>query len=542
MNSIRIEKNHKKQELSDHVEWLMRQSTTATPTLDGKANNILCSLLARIIECGENGITLMTDEKYVDKLYRDCYYYHYSNKHFGFNRYCTRVYIFDGEFEYKNQDEAEMQMVFIGCFVIKPTQYGRLGKTLINPLFLFEKNREIYVRTSVFQVLFNGHLLKIDAFPFMMQDEDALSCAEVTVINIMDYFSNQYTNYKAVLPTDIYALAEKQGYQRVLPTHGMTFQLLSKTFAEFGLYPRQLSRGMDLKRILHYYIESGIPLAVGIKNNRNDNTWHSIICIGHGASDTSKMLDSLMSVSSNDYDKKKCERSKPNKRYYIADTADAVDSYVFMDDGASPYQIWEVSEDSQSYNNEYRLNGDTLYYLTIPLYKRMYLEAQTALKFGKEFLISWIEELNKAYFESEHYRKCRCSDEIASENNPVIIRLFLASSKSFLRARVQSFEYGEPLSELYLVLPFPKFVWVCEIYDRHSYNDNEALGEIIIDATASPVSKEQSVIMLNFVGIFLTHDTADSRRSAYGSRALLNKIKECKIKAYTSNLHKLHCY
>lgn len=158
------------------------------------------------------------------------------------------------------------------------------------------------MRLSDFCVHIYGRTLKVRAFPYRMQDQETMRCAEVTLMNILEYYSNGYNDYKSALPSEIIEKERECAYERVLPSRGITYTVLTKVLSEFGFSPRlyhisaiddfeysSIRRENELRRWLHYYIESGIPVAIGLGSVEGNESGHSMVCIGHGkAKDTLK--------------------------------------------------------------------------------------------------------------------------------------------------------------------------------------------------------------------------------------------------------------
>ncbi len=462
---------------------------------------LLRNLLLRILNVTPC-ITLVLQEFYIDRVYRDCYYHHFASKHFEHSRYCSRVFLFDGnQFEsVNNWDSSTLQRNFIGCIVIKPLQCGAIGRTLLSPKYLFEPTiaQQIFVRTLRYNVLFHGINLYVNAFPYTMQDGETLTCAQVTVLNIMDYYSNGYADYRFALPSDIYKISQENSYERTLPSHGMSYSLITKVLSEFGFYPRlYLAESnnisdFDMKRILHYYVESAIPVAIGLRKGARDV--HSILCIGHGIQDEQKMLSSLYSLSPTDSG---FEKDGANQdRFYIADTANSCMDYIVMDDNQIPYSSYsfEIHGSNLFHTDSYSFNNAYITCLAVPLYKRMFLEAREAFAISTEIITESHFELADAY-------RTTFGDQdsfinIGSKDNPLIVRLYLASSRSFRSFRINEFGKEDGINLIYLTTPFPRFIWVCELYDIKHYREKKVIGEIIIDATSSVAAMLNSIILV----------------------------------------------
>lgn len=227
---------------------------------------------------------------------------------------------------------------------------------------------------------------------------------------------------------------------------------------------------------MHYYIESGIPTAIGLEINKGAK--HSIICIGHGKIDKSKMNRKQYSIPN---------PSDSNHHMWLIDSADMVEDYIVMDDNEKPYSRYTWKEGQLGNSN--LLGKWKPEYLMVPLYKRMFLEAADAYDICTSVLAD--QELGIQ----------RQVSEVGTFDNPVVIRLFMASARGFKNYRLKNFgQDNYDIKERYINTPFPRFVWVCELYLKKEYPEL-CIGEVIIDATAAPNVKMGSVILLHYPGV-----------------------------------------
>lgn len=326
--------------------------------------------------------------------------------------------------------------------------------------------------------------LQINAFPFSMQDGETTTCAEITILNLMDYFSRKYPEYKSILPSEIAQITEKSGYERKLPTRGLGYSVITKVFSEIGFSPRlytidSIADMSQFKRLMHYYIESGLPVAMGVKID--EKTRHAIVCIGHGKIEHDKIGNKIYAI----YD------TVIENYIWIVDSADICSQYIVMDDGRSPYEIceWKESEKEEriSLSRKNMLGGYEPDNLMVPLYKRMFLEAQDAYDICTSALAS-----------SKVGIQIVCPD-LGKRDHPVIIRLFMCSSRNYKQRRITNFSNrNREVRERYIKLCLPRFVWVCEVYSKESYCQRKAIGEIVVDATASPHDGIKSVLLFHY--------------------------------------------
>ena len=445
---------------------------------------ILYSLLEKI-----SVFTVVIENKYVERVYRDSYYMYFSGKHAQYSRFCKRLFLFEGNildgvestaYAFPDMDTETLQEKFIGTVVIRPLQEGKIGRSLINPYFLVDAENT-YLRYVEYSVTIFGKRFQVKAFPYSMQDGETTTCAEITILNLLDYYSQKYAEYKYILPSEIADIAVKNGYERTLPSKGLGYAVITKVFSEVGFYPRLYGNDMfqemsKFKRIMHYYIEGGIPVALGVKNIVN-NTAHSIICIGHGAIRKDIIGQKKHAVYDDEF----------KEHIWIIDSADLCEDYIVMDDGQLPYSKYQWKLQKQETEEfapvKYTLGKYEPVTLMVPLYKRMFLEAEDAYDVCTTALCSKFVGIR---------RFCR---GLGSKNNPVIIRLFMASSRNFKYKRISGFgKANEEVRAHYVETLFPRFVWVCEIYSKETYCDKKAIGEIVIDATASPYDNDKILI------------------------------------------------
>lgn len=470
---------------------------------------ILSSLLKKFAV-----LTIAIEKKYVDRVYRDSYYMHFSCKHGKYSRFCKRLFlflgnVFDGETAKKFSELPidQLQKRFMGTIVIRPLKEGKIGRTLINPSYVIDE-RDVFLRCAKYSATICGKRLQINAFPFSMQDGETTTCAEITILNLMDYFSRKYPEYRSILPSEIAQIAEENGYERNLPTRGLGYSVITKVFSEVGFSPRLYTMNLfsdtsQFKRVMHYYIESGLPVAVGVKVD--EKTRHSIVCIGHGKIHYDKIGNKIYAV----YD-------TVNDNYiWIVDSADLCSHYVIMDDGRSPYETceWKYVLQSDKVSTKNMLEDYEPDNLMVPLYKRMFLEAQDAYDICTSALASSRVGIQRI-----------CPD-LGQIDNPVIIRLFMCSSRNFKQRRIENFgTLNSEVRERYINVLLPRFIWVCEIYDKKSYCERKVIGEIVIDATASPHDGIKSVLLFHYPKYILA--CKRNMKELFGHDIELEKVSE----------------
>lgn len=487
-------------------EELIRYLHTDDDSMDtSQSYRILQDILKRLTD-----FSAVIEEYYVDKIYRDSYYYYYSAKHFNFDRNCKRVTLFSMCFEnqgktFHDYSKEDLQEHFLGSIVIRPIPGHIVGRTLLNPDCFFDRNLTGYIRLARFEMTVLGKELSVDAFPYSMQDGETTSCAETSLLNLLEYYCQSYPEYRSFLPSDITKIVSNHLYERVLPTKGLTFDMISRVLCEAGFNPVVYStKNMDafiLKRMICNYIESGIPLIIGVDIPSVKAQSHAMVMIGHVLSSATAFQCKTLTLN------------KTGENFYVYDTTDSIDTFIVMDDNAAPYQVmkmrieYEDKKKDRLMIGKYKINT-----VIVPLYKRMILEAVNAFDVFMNVLSNEPLRMNSI---TELYREENLINEYPSEfkslgtdGNPFVVRMYMASSKTFSRFRDQQFFFEKRTRTQYIynTVPFPKFVWVCEISTQQLYEDHKIIGEMIVDATSSPEIKLESFILAHYPYVFVENN------------------------------------
>lgn len=445
--------------------------------------------LKKILELIPFPLTIIYEPYYVDRVYRDEYYAFYSKKHFDISRNTKRLIFFSGcyykkDFLDNNREIHEkIEKDLIGMLVIKPTQ--TIGRMLINPFYL--NLPYCYIRTTKFELLVLGKAYELEAFPFSGQDSEVMTCAEVNMWQILEYFGCRYNNYKTLLPSEMLELITEISDVRLLPSDGLTVEQESRIFKKNGLAPKiyykraesdngtyfetyeQYSWEPTFEEILHFYVESGIPILLNLREKDNvEGENHSVTCIGHSINNRNVEMKPVDFSDENFIDNGKV--SSYNKINILKSWSN-IDGYVIMEDHSAPYQIrswddlrFDESEDGIVYEIES---------FVVPLYKHVFMAAEDAY----EMSVKWIINSMETIIECLEERREGVSHEI-------VIRLFLTTSRSYKQFRISN---ADSIQErvFFSQAMYPKFVWVCEYGTVDTFNNHRAIGEFVLDATSS---------------------------------------------------------
>jgi hypothetical protein len=524
-----IPENNKEKKTNEFIKRLW-------PEYDDTIDGIFCpesylksitgkQFLKYLLNVIDINYTIICEEYHVDKCYRDAYYLYFSNQHFQVDRYCIRLTLMKGRYSWEkflSSSEESLMEDAIGSCVIKPKNGEIIGRVLLNPIY-FIKDKSVFLRKTRFEINVYGKTVRIDAFPYQMQDGETMRCSEVTLLNLMEYYSNHYSEYKSIVPSEIIASEQRYSHERVLPSKGITYHVLTRVLSDFGFSPRLynvlamrkddlsgLEQSDELERIMHYYVESGIPVAVNLEPFNRNGIGHSLICIGHSG-------------------KKNIERAKIRKKiagdgftgkYGFINSADYYEQYVVIDDNQFPYEVRNF--DMLSLYKDMRVTN-----IAVPLYKRMFLEAADAY------------DTAIAVLESEKWGVVAWSGDRLTNNKNVVVRLFLASSRSFKKSRVNSFGKKKCLGMqmYYAKIRMPKFIWVCELYVEEEYGEKDAFGEIVLDGTTASKKGIKNIILLNYPEGLYVRNPDQPVKDIDMDKMFVNIRSD--ISPYTENLQKI---
>lgn len=425
--------------------------------------------IAKLIDELKEDLFCVIEYPYVDKVYRDSYYHYYSSKHYTYQRDCIRVSLFNGEISHDDflnpERHSELNNKFLGFFVLRPTINALFGRSMISPK-AFEDN-SYKISSCKTSCLVYGVKLEVEGFPHSSQDGETIKCAETTIWALMEYFGNKYPEYKPALPAKIHQALERFSYQRQLPSNGLTMDQISFALKEFGFGTRvyaSYAYKESLHEIIDSYVESGIPVIVGLQSG---NIGHVIIAIGkhYGSEhDWKAIKESQLTLKGEDIGR--------------IETSSIPAQYVVQDDNLIPYRLINLDQPGEHYEDEDCSNYE-IDSIVVPLYPKIYLEAVVA----KELVIQVLEDGNVGY-------------DFGSD---FVFRFYLTSSRSFKNHVAKIADMDIDLKNNILITKMPKFIWCGEIYTQEGFDqdDKKAIGLVVLDATEA---NQESIDALIFAG------------------------------------------
>jgi len=415
-------------------------------------------IIVNYLEYLRDDLTVFIEYPYVDKVFRDSYYHYFSSKHWPYQRDSVRLSFFEGHVSGDHFLSfnlwPQLKDSFLGVIIIRPTFPKLFGRTTLSPKAF--KSRDFVVCLTSKSCSISGHKLDISAFPHASQDGEHLTCAETAIWSILEYFGHKYPEYKPVLPSEIISALSDPAIERVVPSRGLSITQISFALKQFGFAPRIYTidaykeREPDFKRLLSWYVESGIPIIATLENER---VGHAVLLIGH---------KNFVGDYYNDKDMDKLHLQ-------IIDTADFDKKYIVIDDNYPPYQICSFSNPTHYYDDP-KFQGMFIKAFVVPLYERIYLEPLEAHRLSLEILqrIMGVQP--------------------GPGEDLILTRFYLTSSRSYKNWILYCYELHSDLKNIILATPMPKFIWITEISNSRLFKKDMISGMIIIDATGNATS------------------------------------------------------
>lgn len=434
-------------------------------------------------------LLVVVETSYDDPVYRDSYRNLYSHKLQSYPRHCVRLSFFEpfcasvNDFLQEKTETIQEKGYYLGFLVVRPL-YKCIGRNAIDVRAKKEPLRNVAICKATIKSTCVGHKLSVKAFPHASQDAEHMSCAENSIWALLEYFGNKYAIYDPILPSGIINTLKDHTDERAIPTTGLTYNqisiLLKKRGFETKIYRKDNPYFADknhpgFKELFSCYIESGLPLIVGIEGT---DFHHALVCIGR--SNEEVPADKMEDVEINGSTLRLCYRNRN------------IDTFVVNDDNFPSYKTIEFSDPARDYHP--RGNDADITSFIVPLHDEIYLSAELAIETTNALAVLF-------------------------GVNDCCIRTLLTTSRSYKRYIINSDSFSIENKQALLQIDMPKFVWLSEFYDTESAKRGMAQGVFLLDATSNTRSGllEDNVIIAihngNGVkldekeGKYITHNT-----------------------------------
>lgn len=395
----------------------------------------------------KDNISIGIEYPYIDRVYRNSYYYYYSSKFKKYHRDCIRLSFFDFDVtldDFFSSDRVpHIQDNFLGILVIRPTVPNVIGRNILRP-DIFKNSSTTYVATTSGYSAINGLKLSVKGFPHSSQDSEMNVCAETALWSILEYFSHRYTEYSPILPKQIQKIIATKSNKRQLPSPGLTILDMSYVLKQSGFGVQWYSdKDPDFMNLIKIYIESGIPVMAIVDNKKG--TVHVMNLVGRTEFEGAVTYKAISLQNGG----------------VLYDFYQQKAKYIVIDDNLSPYKRISLEDPASNYTG-IQFSGCKIIGIIVPLSHKIYIEADKA----KQFALGLLQMFDKL--------------ESIGEN---VYRLLLTSSRSYKHYVTQNEDFDKQVKIALVNLKMPKFIWVIELATLENSEQGKANGLMILDAT-----------------------------------------------------------
>lgn len=414
-------------------------------------------------------------------------YYAYYSRVFGkTNKYCHRLHFFskemdgnEGVLEFIDRASADANS-YLGFITVRPVRSSPVAATILRPL----PSQRFLLSADSFDVHLAGRKFEVTGTPYIQQDNAVGACAQASIWMALRTLRKKEGN-SAFDPAQITSAATRFLVRgRTLPNReGLVIEQIIEAIRSAGYSPQIMQFStvghlagnalLNAKRKIYTYVESGIPVVLGVFPN--PNAGHAIVSIGHTWEERTNVTPY---VSSNEL------------RLYNA--ADWVQCFIAHNDNTAPYM--ELPETSTNgYSFEQVRNA-------IPLLPSdVFMTGEEAEQVAVTILTNILQSGAGANTAS-------ASQTQILNQIDLVTRTYLLERYKFRDWVANNSDMHQEVQKYYRLKSLPKRIWVTEIslLDRYNGVNRGSLarvGEVLIDPTGEPNDGPFLSIHLNISAI-----------------------------------------
>ena len=438
-------------------------------------------------------ISVIEEDYYIDEDYLDLYSNYYVFSYQINSKFSKRVVLVDCSFEdvpfdnyWYNESESDLSDKILAILVIPESSNRHISKAYINPKILLKTPCSKIILSKV-HVDILGKRIHMNTFPFRQTDSELLSCSEVSMYGVFDYYYNKNQGFNKERLSSL--LKTKEELSRIRGFHytnGMDVQNICSIFRQKGyetvFYDKNAmfigftstSKTKKLVSMFYPYVNSGYPCLLLVKPTTGwEELGHCITSIGTVESITHTIDDKTITRI----------ESAVGKAFYTVQESEFCTEIITVDDQTCLNYIQILN--TQELDHKYEIIGTVI---VVP--DSIKMEAEVAYYFANDFIA--VDPF--------------CSLLVDEDDERFIISIFLVKSTEYVRYRVA---HATSLSEkdLYVNCPLPDYVWLCEYSTVDSYTHNLANAELVLDATVARPNLFNSLVLFRIRNYILP--TAD---------------------------------
>ncbi len=446
--------------------------------------------------CGDLSCkTIIVQSPILERDYSSEYAAYYATSFRHYSRYSIRLHCFANNFDGASIDALTFldskEARYLGFVTVRPIRSSPIGRTLLACPAGVLRRKHAYLKVKNNESLtIAGRRFSVSGAPFIQQDSAVGVCAHAslwmalngtysthkkpprTLAEIGDVASTGLFDHRVLPARDGLTVSQLQhalhkfGYHGISIRVGDSKDVHSRSASELRMHGRDsVSDVVTLS--VYPYLESGIPVVLLLASADSDH--HAVLAIGHDWTPVTGPLeerDFVRTIPEFDYN----GESLPVAVSFAWPTS-RISSLLIHNDSGGPYKLLAPHDEKYKPENVVSI---------VPVLQRsIRMDASEAQFQAEVHLGAYLYWLAEA-------KTLRVSD--ITEHvllRPLLVRrhVFREWAKSLAPTLV---------TRKYRTMFLPKFIWIYEIYDRHTYflqtKKKPAMryGELLVDATGDP--------------------------------------------------------
>ena len=506
--------------------------------LGGQVFGVVRNTIRHLRVLGANSYVL--EDPYIDRDYSTDYMQFYARTFRAHDRHCKRVHFFSEDIspllrrplsaERLRKTKEFARKDYCGFCVIRPLSTAPIGRTVLRAQVASGFNMEA---TVTCRADFNAHLLGVDlrttGTSFLQQDARVGACAQVAIWAGMRHMHARY-NYNWVSVADItrFAAPTTAAEAVSLPAGSdfLTSERMIRAISEAGYQPLCF-RGPDIDRAILPYVESGIPVILGL--NVGGTVGHAVTVIGRVFAKQDNPTDNAI---------------------------DYVPAYIVHDDQGGPYMRLPMDQHAST---TFSFTGDTTkrdtphgaielnvrdhaVFAVALMPTRVFSTAAAAEHSARDRIDDTLRNMSEtrrllAEFQLPVNDRLLGELQAAHSARQIVLRTYLTSAAGY-RRHLAAGSACDDLKDALLDLHLPHFTWITEISTIDSYNHfspgfRRIYGHTVLDATSTG-ERGDGLLVLHLPGLLFTNDINAPPRQEELAIIEDDKLYECREKRLSS--------
>ncbi|MFA5825498.1 MAG: C39 family peptidase [Gallionellaceae bacterium] len=415
-------------------------------------------------------------------------YYAYYSRVFGKTpKYCHRLHFFSKEMG-ANEDVLDFidraatgSDSYLGFITVRPVRSSPVAATILRPL----PNQRFLLSLDSFDVHLAGRQFHVCGTPYIQQDNAVGACAQASIWMALRTLRKKEGN-SAIDPAQITSAATRFLVRgRTLPNReGLAVDQIIEAVRSSGYSPQIMqfsavghltgSALLNAKRKVYTYVESGIPVVLGIFPN--PSAGHAIVAIGHTWNQCTAVSPYATGTGVNFYN-----------------AADWVCSFIVHNDNTAPYiELPETATDGYSFEQVRN---------AIPLLPSdVFMTGEEAERVAVTILTNLLQLQIPP----------NAADGTKPQTLNLVTRTYLLERFKFRDWITNNTNINNDVKKYYRLKSLPKRIWVTEICLLEQYNGVSSgslarVGEVLIDPTGEPNDGPFLSVHLNISAIYTAH-------------------------------------